>query len=443
MFDLDSVSQDANDAIDNLTGPGPGNGVGIAPSQLPGIQITPGGQPGVAPPLMYDQAQPSDIPPMLQRGHGLLDRIARGITGGDRLQQMGYDKVGISDQQLEDARPGLFQSIVMGLAGVSPAQQYEKRMDDLVGHQVQFNQIAQQRNILANRAAVMKAFPPPSNPSTEQLGEYYQKIAPFMLNDPEVMKEINPFLDRMVSARQVKANASPFQAVQAGWGVTTFNKETGQFLDQDGQWKNVVDRGMTADQKQWNALTMKERVAALNQTLDIHNDQEASSEANRFKGENSLFLTSAQQYAPAKAALSLATTNPAADKTSILNFAGYADSRAQLRQGTIQFIQKIDPSFKGSVSQWFQQKLSGTLTPRLIGQMNEVIDRIHYTQASMYDERRNGSIGRVPGAARYIPNTEEIFGDNWRQGAPPPAAGAGDNIDAQIAAYRKSKGLPQ
>lgn len=413
MMNLDDLSQLATQNIAGLFEQPP----------IPGPQMIPQAAPAFAP-----NPQVAAIPQQLHRGHGLLDRIQRTLTGGDTaLTQMGYGDAGLSQQQVEEQRPGLFGSVVLGLAGVSPRQAYQSRLDNIVAHQQAGKQVASQRAMLANREAVMRQFPPPADGSEDSLRMWANKVLPLFVTDPEVSKVLSPLVDRFAANKTVHDAGDKMQFVQTGWGVAVADPKTGKIFDpRDGQWKAGVERGMTGDQLEQNAIN----TALRNQQLDLGRENLDASKgrtaASRFAAAGGDLAARAQeQFTQALATLEEAATNPAANKSAIINFAGSVDTRAQLRQGTLAFIQNIDPSYKGTVQQWFQTKLKGTLRPDQIAEMRQVIQHIQYEKAQEYKRRYNETITKVPSAGQFIQTPDAIFGDILDTYQPPtPAAPA-------------------
>jgi hypothetical protein len=449
MMNFDDLSRQATDTIDGLFQPP------VPPGGMPGVQYA-APQP---PNTQLPSAQAAPIPNnLVHQGSGLLARIQRSLTGGNSEQQMGYGDAGISPQQVEDARPGLFGSIVLGLGGQSPRQVYQARLDNMVAHQQHGEQIAQQHAILANRAAVMRQFPPPTSGSEDDMRTWANRVFPLFTADPEVSKVLSPLVDRFAQNKAARdLNAPKTQMAQLGSAVTVFdptrqlpNGTTGAFLDPaTGQWVGSLDRGLTADQKRENAI----KDAEAEQRLELGRETLSETRGNRasttFKGGTSALLKGHDAYINASAALDQAGTNPGAVHAAIIDAAAALDPRAQLRQGTIEFVKTIDPSFSGTLRQWFSTKTKGTLDATTVQQMRDVLDYMHYQQATQYKKQYDATVKGVPSAAPYLAgiSPETVYGNLFDSYTPPTKpgtpkkSGAPDvnDVDAYLKSIRNKK----
>lgn len=132
--------------------------------------------------------------------------------------------------------------------------------------------------------------------------------------------------------------------------------------------------------------------------------------ARQFQTMNKPLLDSVQPYSQAKNAFAEARAgNPAALKSALLAYASVADPKAQLRQGVMNYVTQVDPSFKGTFEMALDRMTKGQLPPRIISDMEQMVDRLHQTNASLYDQRRKAYVGKVPISDAYIPDTETMF----------------------------------
>lgn len=433
MMNFDDLSQSATDAIGSLWQPPQPRGVQYAAPAGP----TPNTMAG-------PQAADLSATAPLRRGHGLMDRITQHLTGDPG----GFDQV-LSAQEREDARPSLFGALFGGDKGQTPSEIYAARLDSLVKRHENERAIVQQRNMLANRAAILKANPAPGFGATEeQIAAWANRVMALSLGDKDVESTLGPLVDRFASNKSTRdANAGKPQMAQLGSAVTTFDPlhknadgSIGAFLDPTThQWVTSLDRGLTADQKKENAIRDAEAALRLQVGQQQFDEGTGQRQSRAFASQNQMLVNSANQYVAAKSAMADAKTNPAATKSAILNFAATVDSRAQLRQGTINFIQKIDPSWKGSVSAWFSNAFSGKLPPDQLAKMEQVIDHMHYQQAKMYEERYQGVIKRVPSASSYLTPTTELFGDVINSYQPPTSGDPVTKANAAADAYWESR----
>lgn len=149
-------------------------------------------------------------------------------------------------------------------------------------------------------------------------------------------------------------------------------------------------------------------------------------EAKAFVSANKPLSDAVVQYAAAKNAFAEAKAgNPAALKSAILGFASVADSKAQLRQGVIHMIEQVDPSVKGNFELALSRLTSGTLPPRILDDMEKLVERTHATHEALYTQRRAAEVGRHPALDNYLPKPDEIFkvpGISGPAGGTAPAA---------------------
>lgn len=133
-------------------------------------------------------------------------------------------------------------------------------------------------------------------------------------------------------------------------------------------------------------------------------------EAKAFTSANKPLSDAVVQYAAAKNAFAEAKAgNPAALKSAILGFASVADSKAQLRQGVIKMVEQVDPSIKGNFDLALSRLSSGTLPPRILNDMEQLVERTHVTHKALYEQRRAAEVVRHPGLDNYIPKSDEVF----------------------------------
>jgi hypothetical protein len=152
----------------------------------------------------------------------------------------------------------------------------------------------------------------------------------------------------------------------------------------------------------------------------------SNTEATQFAKANKPLTDAVPAYAQAKGAFTEARAgNPAALKSALIAYAGVADPKAQLRQGIINMVSQVDPSVAGNFELAVNRLTSGTLPPRIIDDMEKMVDRIHGTQRALYDQRRSAMVGRMPTLDQYIPSTQETFDvPGMTAGAGAPTTGA-------------------
>lgn len=140
--------------------------------------------------------------------------------------------------------------------------------------------------------------------------------------------------------------------------------------------------------------------------------------SRQFNMQNKALVAGIDGYSQAKDAFAEAKRgNPAALKSALLSYAAVADPKAQLRQGVMNYVTKVDPSFKGTFEMALDQAASGKLPAHVIANMEQMVDRLHQSKRGMYEQRRHEYVGKVPASETYIPSTETLF-DTPGQAAP-------------------------
>jgi hypothetical protein len=143
----------------------------------------------------------------------------------------------------------------------------------------------------------------------------------------------------------------------------------------------------------------------------------------QFVSANKSLTDAIQPYALAKDMLRAAKSgNPAALKSATMAFAGVADPKARLTQGVINMISQVDPSVQGRLDLAMDRLASGKLPPRVIDDIERIVDQVHQTHRAMYDQRRKAAIARQPQVEQAIPTTEELFDVPGYSGGSAPSA---------------------
>jgi len=215
-----------------------------------------------------------------------------------------------------------------------------------------------------------------------------------------------------------KKNADKLQAVQAGDAIYTFDPAKGTYTRGPDRHENA---DVIKDKAEEHALRMAglaESRMRLQNGMDMHQQSLADANSRTFQTHNADLVKSAQAYKMFNAAMDEARAgNPAALKSAIINFAGNADSKAQLRQGILDYVSKVNPSWKGTADMAIAKATSGTLPPQTLHYMQTLVDKIHAANQGLYDQRRKAEVGRNP-RNEVIPTTEEIFGSGPSAAAP-------------------------
>lgn len=132
--------------------------------------------------------------------------------------------------------------------------------------------------------------------------------------------------------------------------------------------------------------------------------------ANIFNKQNDDLVQGVKNYAQAKTALAQARSgNPAALKSALISFASVADPKAQLRQGVMHEVMQVDPSFSGTWEQAIDRLTSGQVPPRILNDMDQMLDQVHGTNRALFDQRRQSFLKQNPTSQNFVPTTESTF----------------------------------
>lgn len=186
-------------------------------------------------------------------------------------------------------------------------------------------------------------------------------------------------------------------------------------------------------------------------------DKMAQAVANRFLNSAPVkpLTQGARPYADAKNALALAKQpnargeiNTAAYKTALINYVRSQDPGLQMRQGILDYASRVDPSFVGNLGVVLQKLENAKLPLHIVQGMEEVMDRSHTTHAAMYEQQRRALLAENPNAAKYVPETQVIFGipgvtvsPNSRLAQPQGGAAPGAKVPT-YEEWKASKGSP-
>ena len=391
MFNFDNLSQSATANIAGLYQPPEPP----KPPELPGLPGVQYAAPATPPPVSGPSG-PATLIPTLQRGHGLIARINRHLTG-DPADYNELTKV-LTPQQIEDARPGFFETL-FGDPGMTPEEAYNARINALLNRHKAVEEAAQTQAIQARRDAVLKQFPPPQSGDEEAMRVWANKVYPlFDTGDTEANRKYGPLVDRFAADKNAVKTAAAgayFKNIKTGetrsfsrlpdtsigpdWVQLTppgsANGETTLWRDTTNQQYFALPNSQTPLTAQLPGANIGGRyvpeVTAREQDVQGNVRDRAVSATLNSQRDN--LVKQRNQFALALSALDqLEHGNSAAYHPAILDFAGSIDPRAQLRQGTIQLVKHIDPSFNGNLRQWFAEKLSGTLPPEQIANMRKV-----------------------------------------------------------------------
>lgn len=268
-----------------------------------------------------------------------------------------------------------------------------------------------QKNMLAQRQAIAAKYAPTATDTEDTMFKKFPAMyADFMrAGDLEAAHNVEGIVQRMIDKRS-QGNK---QAVQAGDRIYTFDPLTGSYTPGPERHENA---DVIRDKALQRALTAEQIAATREQRMM----SQAQTGATAFMRQNQDLLKTEQAYQQWKGALASARAgNPAAYKSAIVNFAGIADSKAQIRLGMLNYLGQIDPSVRGRADLALAKLESGQYPVRVLEDMDKHVTELHRNTVKLFDTRRAGRVKALPQLESYIPTTEEAFPSVTEMGAAP------------------------
>lgn len=417
----------------------------LDPNTLPGQDPTTAPSPQPVTPAL--PAAAPDRPSLLHRvGHALA--AAEGAISNSIRPNLppGYEDLahtaGLSDADIQSARPSLFRSIFSSDNDPSAQDRFAQNIDNAVQHKQAAVGIAQQARVMAARHSIVQQFPPPTNGSEADVAKWANQVLPFLMahEDFDGVKMLQPIVDQFAKnlhARpyepQLYKHATtgeyhyfdPTSETQIPAGFNPVFKPGSQGMGTAQVWsdgKGHFESAMPGDNEKIHQLAaqgFKPDVDARTQFVQgmqqgRFDETTVKQQAQAFAKDNSSVAKLASLYPGFKAVAAQASTNPAAFKSFITQMAPLLDPNMQLRLGTIMYAQKIDPSFKGSLSRWLSEKANGTLPADQVANVVKVVDAVVKDQRKAYDTRRQSLVSQFPGIDRYegARSSADMFADD-------------------------------
>lgn len=190
-------------------------------------------------------------------------------------------------------------------------------------------------------------------------------------------------------------------------------KATNAGLAAEAENPAMVERAQGVAEATLPTELTKVRARAQASTDEFLNRERAGPQAAKLfmsQPANVQLVNGVNAYAQVKTAIQEARQgNPAALKSALISFASVADPKAQLRQGVMHEVTQVDPSVAGRFDLAVDRLASGKLPPRILDDMEKMVDAVHRTNAAMYEQRRQAFLSRQPMAEEWVPTTEEQF----------------------------------
>jgi hypothetical protein len=357
-------------------------------------------------------APPAKKPRLITRVHDWLQNF---LQGGDSAPR-GYDGL-LSEDEIKSARPGLLTSLVA--PGPIAKSVWGTNMNNIVGMkdiaagvQAKRQAALEHQQMMQKRQTVFDQFTlPPDATDAQRNSAMQQMIVQFAKNgDAEMLKQLDSIGNKLFEP--AKPAELPFVTANAGDALFTFDKRTGRYT-------LGPTKGMNPDELKLQYAKLAEANAKARGAQAEADSKEGERTARAFAQQNKDLVGSTRPYALLKSALNeLKNGNPIAYKSAIINFAGMVDPKAQLRQGIIETITKLDPSLKGSAALAEKKLMEGNLPAYVIKGMEAHADDVYKNMRAAYDYRRKGIVGKHANADLWIPTAEETFDIPELMGAP-------------------------
>jgi hypothetical protein len=371
------------------------------PSPISGGLLSESGWSGMLPPDIPSHL-PTEPPPGSNLWERLLWRARRGLTGD---APPGYEAI-LGTQGVEQARPGIISALT-GHGRLNDG--FRQALDQAIKDRTQPMNIQQQLEQQAAVKALRNKYQLPDNATPEQVRE---NMAKYFYEASRMGLPIEGMGGAAAEAmRGINERDMPFSTVNAGDELYSFNKKTGTFTP-------GPQTGISADAMEMKRLELELKRQQIAATIAMKNNSNTEREQkrldglrNQFMNQNRDIVNSARGIEIAREAFDqLRSGNVAAFKSAIINFAGTVDPKAQLRQGVIQMIEKLDPSGKGQFEMGLERIMRGKLPDHVLKGMTAHVEGVRKSMMQLYDQRRKAAGKRVGGLADYIESADEMFG---------------------------------
>lgn len=408
--------------LHSLTSPPPQvppNGTG--PTPPPGPMATPALPPGPG------AVAPTVAPPQGPQHHGIAGAVLSLLSHFDPRPKApaGYQGL-LSPEEIQQARPGILQSLIGSPDAPSSEDRYRSNLDHVLQLHGVATQIAEQRRILDNRRAIEAKYPLPPNPTMDEIrNNLAQRYDAYIgAGDTEMAKEIGSSLRGIMTAPKAETSkllqpgdilVNPSTGTPIAANPSQGKEQTPQlFVGKDGNsiWVRPGE-SIPPGAKPWSAEIATARINA-------QASQAASKDA---EGYSRAFQAQIKPLRDRAGVIDQAikTIGDAADErdpakqralysSAIANFIQAADQKAQIRWQLLNYYKEnIDPSVAGKWNVLRERLLKGTL-PQYT--MQALLSHLQGLRTMVYNEietQRQGWAKRKPDAADMLPPTSEFF----------------------------------
>lgn len=373
------------------------------PAQMNGYGDVDGGLLGPPPMSMGAPApsQPNVSMPMQPKG-SMIDRVIQRLKSnvqGDA--PAGYSAI-LSPDQIENARPTLFQTIFKH--GADPAE-FQKNLMGAVQASQMPAAIALKQRYQNVQAQIAQQFPPVANESAEgtrdRLARMYVEGARLGA-DPAWLKDLGE-----VAKESIKVPKEPKSEIE--WhnlGGKTIATLKGSMVP-----LATFEHTASEDEKiHWAELLAQSR-AVLANSEESKQQTIAESESKDFQSRTKKMTDMAPKFTGFANSLAEARAgNPAAYKSTLLNFVSAVDNNPQMRQGILNYLTQVDPSIKGRMEVAMDKAASGKLPPRVLNEMEQMVNRYKAGVHADYTRQRAARVQQNPRLHSKLPEADEIFG---------------------------------
>lgn len=364
---------------------------------------------------------------------GRIHDKMQNIFAGTGTAPAGSEYTGLSPQEIQALKPGLIESVrSQDTGGPSGQQLWEQRI-------MQAAAMRQAANVKVKRDQLFAQNPPPGPGATpEQLDAWARSVTPGLMaiGDYNGVKQLgvllkqkptgkgDPYINAQGETRYFDTTAG--STVPAGWAKVKTgggNDNSHLFVNpKDLHQQEWVQPGDNAKLEELAKKGFVESTTAREQDVQANTGERFGITNNRQIGQEfnsspviSVMLKRAQDYTDFKTTLDEAKhANPTAYKGLITQMAPLVDPGVQMRLGTLQFINKLDPSLLGQARTVYQRLVDGSYPQDQLANLEKLVDRLHNVEARYYDSLREDTLRGSPGAAIHIKPTDLIYGSGWR-----------------------------
>ena len=266
----------------------------------------------------------------------------------------------------------------------------------------------------------------PTKPIEDQIGAVKNRIGQMGAIDPAEAAHFNPTLAALIRQQhyqnpattqgkdqlaQMGGYATIFRPGKGYWNANPNGSETGPD-GQKGDWSYSLPRTMSEDAKAIAESNRQMALARMQQTQTMHDQTLNKGLAGQFDSDKQIqnLKNSMQAYGQAIESIKQAKMgNPAAYEVTLGNFIQSSDPRAQLRVQMFNILKNVDPSIRGQADIAISKLTLGKLPPRVLDQMQQLLQAQHSGAKNMYNKRYQEFVGKNPAAEPYVATPGAVF----------------------------------